>query len=154
MSVPEVRVVAESGVASEEALGAIRRELRTYNRAMNPDFYALFDDPANAERPLHVVAYDAAGAVVGGLIGTTQLEWLDIDILAVHSAHRRSGIGRRIMRAAEAEAVARGCRYASVDTLDFQAPRFYERLGYEIVGRFEDRCGPGHTKFFLTSTLR
>jgi len=154
MSVPDVRVVAESGVAPDPVLDAIRRELRAFNRAANPAFYALFDDPANAERPLHVVAYDASGAVVGGLIGTTQLDWLDIDILAVHAAHRRSGIGRRIMRAAEAEAVARGCRYASVDTLDFQAPGFYERLGYAIAGRFEDRCGPGHTKYYLTRTLR
>ena len=150
---PGVRVVVESAAAPEAALDAIRRELRAFNRSANPAFYALADAPENAERPLHVVAYDVAGDVVGGLIGTTFLAWLDIDMLSVRAGDRRRGLGRRIMRAAEAAAVARGCRYASVDTTDFQAPGFYERLGYAIVGRFEDRCGQGHTKYFLTRRL-
>ena len=100
-----------------------------------------------------MVAYDAAGGVVGGLIGSTCLEWLDIDMLAVRAADRRRGVGRRLMRAAEAEAVSRGCRWAAVDTADFQAPGFYERLGYAIVGRFEDRDGHGHTKYYFTRRL-
>jgi ribosomal protein S18 acetylase RimI-like enzyme len=153
MSEPEVRVVAAEGAAPEEELEAIRRELRAYNRATSPAFYELRDRPENAPRLLHVVAYDAGGAVVGGLLGETCLAWFDIEILAVRGEDRRRGLGRRIMRAAEKEAAARGCRWASVDTMDWQAPGFYERLGYAVVGRFEDRDGRGHTKLFLTRRI-
>jgi GNAT superfamily N-acetyltransferase len=153
MSDSELRVVAETGSASEEALEAIRRELRAYNRAANPAFFALRDAPENAPRPLHVVARDAGGAVVGGLLGETCLAWFDIDILSVREGDRRRGVGRRIMLAAETEAAARGCRWVSVDTMDYQAPGFYERLGYTAVGRFEDRDGHGHTKLFFTKRI-
>jgi len=57
------------------------------------------------------------------------------------------------MRAAEAEAVARGCRYAAVDTAEFQAPGFYGKPGYAVVGRFENRDGQGHAKLFLTRAI-
>ena len=153
MSAPVVRVVTESAAASRDVLEAIRRELRAFNRAANPAFYALRDLPENAPRPLHVVAYDAEGTVVGGLIGDTCLAWLDIDILSVRAADRGRGIGRLLMHAAEEEAVARGCRWAAVDTMDFQAPGFYARLGYAVVGTFEDRDGHGHTKHFLTRRI-
>ena len=33
----------------------------------------------------------------------------------------------------QAEAVRRGCTLAYLDTFNFQAPVFYERLGYEQV---------------------
>lgn len=150
---PDIRVVAEPTAAPEPVLEAIRAELRAFNRAANPAYYARRDLPENAPRALHVVAYDAAGGVVGGLIGSTCLEWLDIDMLAVRAADRRRGVGRRLMRAAEEEAVARGCRWAAVDTADFQAPGFYGKLGYAVVGRFEDRDGHGHAKYFLTRRL-
>jgi ribosomal protein S18 acetylase RimI-like enzyme len=153
LSEPEVRIVTEPSVAAEPVLEAIRSELHAFNRAANPAYYSLRDLPGNEPRALHVVAYDPAGGVVGGVIGTTCLEWLDIEIMAVRAGDRRRGIGRRLVRAAESEAVLRGCRWAAVDTADFQAPGFYEKLGYAVVGRFEDRDGHGHAKFFLTRRI-
>jgi hypothetical protein len=35
---------------------------------------------------------------------------------------RMQGVGRSIVETAEAEAVRRGCRYAYLDTMDYQAP--------------------------------
>jgi ribosomal protein S18 acetylase RimI-like enzyme len=149
----DIRIVTESSVASEATLGVVLGTLRAFNRAASPAYFALRDLPSNAPRPLHVIAYAADGSIVGGLMATTCLAWLDIDIMSVREGGRRRGVGRRLMRAAEAEAVARGCRYASVDTMEYQAPGFYTRLGYTIVGRFADRDGQGHAKVFLTRTL-
>ena len=42
------------------------------------------------------------------------------------------------MTAAESEATARGCNQIVVDGRNFQAPRFYQRLRFEIIGSHPD----------------
>lgn len=65
--------------------------------------------PGNS-RALVIAVRDGAGAVVGGLWGWTSYEWLFTQLLVVPEALRGRGIGRDLMRRAEDEAVARGCR--------------------------------------------
>jgi ribosomal protein S18 acetylase RimI-like enzyme len=84
----------------------------------------------------------------------TQLLWLKVEILSVASQFRRQGVGSRLMAIAEAEAVRRGCKYAYVDTMEYQAPSFYQALGYQIAGRLDDWDSHGHAKYFLKKTLR
>ncbi len=64
------------------------------------------------------------------------------------------GIGARMLQLAEAEAIRRGCQYAYVDTMDYQAPDFYQRLGYTIAGQLDDWDSHGHAKLFLVKKLR
>lgn len=99
-------------------------------------------------RPLAVFLRDAEGCIVGGAIGHTHWEWLFISHFWVSESLRGGGFGRRILSAAEREAVARGCRHAHLDTFSFQARPFYERLGYEVFGVLED-YPPGHARYFL-----
>ena len=106
----------------------------------------------NAFRPLAVLATDADGTVVGGLWGGTAFGWLHVDLLVVPEAARGQGAGTRIMDLAEAEAVARGCHGAWLDTFDFQARPFYEKRGYVRFGELPDYPA-GHTRTFLTKQL-
>jgi GNAT superfamily N-acetyltransferase len=104
-------------------------------------------------RPLVLLLSDpGSDDIVGGLYGSTLFSYLRVDLLFVPESMRRSGIGRTLMTQAEAEAVRRGCRAASLDTYSFQACGFYERLGYTVYGTLED-CPPGHSRFFLTKRL-
>ena len=101
-------------------------------------------------RPLAVFARDG-GSIVAGLAGETYSGWLFIRYLWVSDALRGKGIGRKLMAAAEARALERGCHSVWVDTFSFQAPGFYRKLGYEVFGELD--YPPGHKRFFLQKRL-
>ena len=107
--------------------------------------------PGNS-RALVVAVRDESGTVVGGLWGWTSYEWLFTQLLVVPEALRGGGLGRRMMALAEDEARARGCRGAWLDTFEFQARGFYERLGYEVFGEIAD-YPKGYARYFLRKTF-
>jgi GNAT superfamily N-acetyltransferase len=105
------------------------------------------------ERPVKFVARDASGAVVGGLLGHTRWRWLYIAKLWVDESARGQGVGARLMEAAEDLARSRGCTDVSLDTFDFQARPFYEKLGYELFGTLEG-YPPGSRQYYLRKRLK
>jgi GNAT superfamily N-acetyltransferase len=102
--------------------------------------------------PLAVLIHDEAGEVNGGLWGWTVYSWLCINMLFVPESLRHLGLGSGLVRAAEAEARARGCVGAQVDTFAFQAQPFYERLGFTVFG-VQQNCPPGQSCVFLRKTF-
>lgn len=76
--------------------------------------------------------------ICGGLIGSTYWGRLVIEKLWVDEAFRGRGYGEKILKAAEEEAVRRGCRYAHTDTFTWQALSFYQRLGYRQYAELKD----------------
>lgn len=91
--------------------------------------------------------------VLGGVYGDTHYGWLYLGLLWVDEALRGQGWGRRLLQRAESEAAVRGCHGAWVDTYEFQAPTFYERLGYREFGRL-DEFPPGSARLFYWKPLR
>jgi GNAT superfamily N-acetyltransferase len=92
---------------------------------------------------LAVLLHDDAGAVTGGLWGWTVYSWLIVNMLFVPEPLRGLGIGTALMRTAESEARARGCKGMQVETFSFQAQPFYERMGFTVYGIQPD-FPPGH----------
>jgi len=104
-------------------------------------------------RPLAVLVTDPAnGEVVGGLYGSTSMGLLRVDRFFLPEDLRKQGLGTRIIKEAEAEGARRGCSRAILSTLSFQAPGFYQRQGWEVLGRV-DCDPPGHTRFMMTKKL-
>jgi ribosomal protein S18 acetylase RimI-like enzyme len=124
---------------SEENIQTVVRGLVRFN-----DTHA---EPEHWRR-LGVFVRDASGTVVGGLVGYTHWGWLFVSHVWVPEALHGRGYGTALLRMAEGEAIRRGCRQAHLDTFDFQARGFYERLGYEVFGVLDDYPA-GHTRYFL-----
>jgi GNAT superfamily N-acetyltransferase len=107
----------------------------------------------SGEQPVKFVARDSAGTIVGGILGHTRWRWLYIAKLWVDERARGLGLGTRLMVAAENLARSRGCTDASLDTFDYQARPFYEKLGYELFGTLEG-YPPGSRQYYLRQRLR
>lgn len=106
----------------------------------------------SGNRPLVVELRDAGGAVVGGLWGSTAYGWLFTQLLAVPEQSRGRGLGRQILSLAEAEAIKRGCHAAWLDTFEFQAKAFYERMGYSCFATLPD-YPKGYSRYFMRKEL-
>ncbi|MCL1124737.1 GNAT family N-acetyltransferase [Shewanella surugensis] len=85
-------------------------------------------------KPLSVVARDHVGKLIGGVSGVTIYQHFLISVVWVDEVHRGTGLGAQLMMQAESEAKQRDCLVAQLDTLSFQAPTFYQKMGFEIVG--------------------
>lgn len=90
--------------------------------------------------------------IVGGLVGATYWDWFYLDLLWVREDLRGQGHGRRLVERAESEARRRGARHAYLDTFSFQAPGFYEKLGYHVFGELPE-FPAGHSRYFYTKEL-
>jgi len=90
--------------------------------------------------------------VVGGLLGRTSLGLFFVDLFFIPAALRGQDLGSRALGMAEDEARRRGCVASVLYTISFQAPEFYERLGYRRFG--EIACLPaGTSRVFLSKPL-
>ena len=128
---------------SEEEIQYIRQSLALFNKQ------AVGDD---GHTPFQIISYDGKGEPIAGLIGGTYWGWMYIDILWVHEDHRKQGIGSKLLHEAEQEALRRGCHHVHLDTMSWQAPLFYQKHGYEIIGILPD-IPSGNQKYLLMKAL-
>ncbi len=103
-------------------------------------------------RPLAVFARDRDGALVGGVQGTVNWNWLHIALFWIAAEQRHLGLGSRLITAIENAARQRGCTDAHLDTFSYQARPFYERHGYALFATLDD-YPTGHQRFFLRKKL-
>ena len=96
------------------------------------------DLPALAQvRPLCCSVRLGSGHCIGGALARSWGGACELQQLWVDAAWRGKGLGSRLVGLVEAEAMARGCGLVYLDTFTFQAPEFYRRLGYGVLGTIE-----------------
>ena len=124
--------------ASAEREDVLTQALVGYNRTHSP-FWEQNNDARFQPMPLTGRTYGLQA-------------WLKIGTLWMDEDHRGQGIGRELIGRAEEEARRRGCFYARLSTSTFQAPGFYEKMGYVLYGRLED-YPPGDTSLYYRKDL-
>lgn len=101
---------------------------------------------------ISIILKDEDFRIVGGLLGWIEWGCLQIEIVWVDEALRGEGLGRELMQTAEEVAGKKGCHLIKLDTFSFQAPIFYQKLGYEISGKLED-FPKGYTQYYLCKRI-
>lgn len=83
-----------------------------------------------------LVAEDAAGRLLASVYTEVRGERGYLGMLAVDRTHQRSGLGRRMMQAAEDQLRAQGCVAADITVLSVRTelPPLYRKLGYVETG--------------------
>ena len=113
--------------------------IRSYNRSKR--------EVAESE-PLNLYIEDEHGEIMAGLVAETFGNWLEIEYLFVKEDLRGQGIGSQLLQQAESEAKKRNCRFAFVNTYQFQAPAFYQKHGYKEVFTLKDYPYTGQRHYY------
>jgi len=92
-------------------------------------------------------ARDKAGMIVGGLILESYWRESYVELLWVSPRMRGHDIGTRLVAEAERRARRRGSVLMHLNTFSFQAPRFYEKLGFRRFGRMSG-SPKGESRYF------
>ena len=127
----------------------LSKKLAAYNDENSPYHKAL--RPIGGEC-FELEIHTDAGELAAGLYGEVYWNALEVDKLFVEPNFRHDGLGKQLMAEAENIAREKNCVYMHLNTFSFQAPDFYQKLGFKIVGELED-FPPGHSKIWLRKTL-
>ena len=119
-----------------QVIGAL---IRSYNRSKR--------EAAESE-PLNIYVEDDSGELMAGLVAETFGNWLEIEYLFVKEDLRGQGVGSQLLQLAESEAKKRNCRFAFVNTYQFQAPAFYQKHGYQEVFTLKDYPCTGQRHYY------
>ena len=120
---PDFRYEAHDGLPAEES-AIVDKGLGEFNEHAAP---------LHEVQPLSCFVRDEVGRVVGGAIGRRWGELCELQQLWVEASHRGKGLGVRLVQEFERRACEKGCRSFYLETLSFQAPEFYKKLGYSVV---------------------
>lgn len=136
--------IARESAEAERVSAEILAELLNFNAARA--------GPLDMES--FVLSVRGAGdMLLGGLVAVQYWNGMFIDLLWVHEGLRGRGVGTELMKQAEESLRARGGDVVFLSTWSFQAPRFYEKLGYAEFGTLQG-LPPGGARTWYVKRLK
>lgn len=109
---------------------AVAAEIGSRLRGFNEDQAG----PLKYER-LVLSIRDDDGVLLAGLSADFHWNCMYLDVLWVEPKHRKKGLGSSLLRQAERIAKERSYELIYLSTFQFQAPGFYAKHGYSLVGK-------------------
>lgn len=92
---------------------------------------------------------DEQNKICGGLVGGTLYDGVHIKDLLVDESLRHRGYGFKLI--SEVEALFKGKEYTHItlSTYEFQAPKFYEKCGFELEFIRKNKKNPKLKKYYF-----
>ena len=99
------------------------------------------------------IGVEEDGKLIAGLDACmTAFKILYVSTVFVDEAYRRKGVGSRMMREMEKRAISMGVNTIRLDTFNWQGKEFYEALGYQCVGHYEN-AEDGYSEYFFLKRI-
>ena len=98
------------------------------------------------------IAESDSGEILGAITGRAYYNEVHIGDLIIHKAHRKCGLGSKLVSAVEKAFQNAGYDKITLTTFGFQAPEFYKKLGYIVEFIREDK-NPNLCKYFLSKQI-
>jgi ribosomal protein S18 acetylase RimI-like enzyme len=97
--------------------------------------------------------FEEDGEIIGRIVGYIHWDHLQVDLFCVNDDVQSKGIGSILLGHMEEIARAENCHYVLLETMSFNAPRFYEKHGYQVLAAIADSPVVGETRFFFKKDL-
>ena len=93
------------------------------------------------------------GKIIAGLGACmTAFKILYVSTVFVEEAYRRKGYGTKLMQEMEKRAKEMGANTIRLDTFSWQGKDFYQALGYQVVGSYENK-EDGYAEYFFLKRI-
>ncbi len=135
-----------SSTPTDDEIKEFQKGLEAYNMKQSDD---EFNSPVEW---LYLVLKDHEDTIVGG-ITTSTLYWAQyLEAFWVDKRFRRLGYGRDLILEAERLAKLNGCVVSQTYTFSWQAPDFYQAVGYKLMATYDGYI-EGITELILMKKL-
>ncbi|AJH17811.1 GNAT family N-acetyltransferase [Bacillus mycoides] len=124
----------------------IREKVIEYNQKQ------LSNEEKTPSEKISFIVKNEKEEIVGGITAITFWHHVYVDFLWVSEEYRHEGYGSNLMNLIEEFAIKKECRLIQLDTFSFQAPNFYKKHGYKVIGVSED-YPKGHNHYYLEKRL-
>lgn len=114
---------------------------------------------AQGDDPYTIFLVSDTGEVIAGLFGHISIldgkAYCDLSALWVDEKHRQHGLGTRLMNELIQYAQNKKCQLIQLDTFEWQARGFYEKLGFETVATVPniENCH-GREQYYMRKALQ
>jgi GNAT superfamily N-acetyltransferase len=98
--------------------------------------------------PFGFLVHDHNEALIAGCTGVFMYGVLNIKLLWVDEIMRSKGLGRQLLEKAEIFAKQNNCRYTTLESFDWQAKGFYEKMGYKVEFSYDGYDNDSKFYFF------
>ena len=106
-------------------------------------------------QPFAIYMQDAPGVIIAGAYGfkLAKHHTIRMEFVWVKEDLRHQGLGAKILHRVEDYARQLQFHFIQAMTLDFQAPEFYKKMGYQLLGNIPQWfCG--HDAIFFSKDIR
>jgi GNAT superfamily N-acetyltransferase len=90
--------------------------------------------------------------IAGVDASVTAYKILYVSTIFVEEGYRRKGIGKKLMETLENRAKEIGVNLIRLDSFNWQGYEFYIKIGYELIGRYENKID-GFSEYFFIKRL-
>lgn len=123
--------------SSEEEKEQIHKRLQDYNAQFMKEF---------SDFSCHI---EENGTIVAGIVAESVGDTVEVEFLFVNETCRGRGLGKALLEHVEAAARQQGMRRMLLNTYSFQAPGFYEKMGYQEIIKLEPAFDRFSQSYFI-----